>query len=126
MMCPPMLRLVPTAPFGRPVVPDVYMIVASSSGPTSTSGSVAPGIGVPKSANASSPSCVRADRDDGLHTGLAEPGPDPIQTFVVGEEDDAPECARPYSSSGPVHHALSGTITAPMEDAAQNANAHSG
>ena len=31
---------------------------------------------------------ARADRDDGLHTGLAEPGPDPIQTFVVGEEDD--------------------------------------
>ena len=31
-------RCVASAPFGRPVVPDVYMMVASSSGPRSTSG----------------------------------------------------------------------------------------
>ena len=37
-----------------------------------------------------------------------------------------PESARPYSSSGPVHHALSGTTTAPIDAAAQNATDHSG
>ena len=37
-----------------------------------------------------------------------------------------PESLSPYSSSGPVHHALSGTTTAPNEAAAQNAIDHSG
>ena len=35
--------LVETAPFGRPVVPEVYRIVASSSQPTSTAGIDGPG-----------------------------------------------------------------------------------
>ena len=39
MMFVQWLRCVASAPFGSPVVPDVYMIVAGSSGATSTSGS---------------------------------------------------------------------------------------
>ena len=38
----------------------------------------------------------------------------------------APESSRPYSISGPVHHALSDTATAPMETMAAKASIHSG
>ena len=37
-----------------------------------------------------------------------------------------PESVSPYASSGPVHHALSGTATAPIAWIAQNAIAYSG
>ena len=37
-----------------------------------------------------------------------------------------PESDKPYSNSDPVHHALSGTTTAPTEAAPQNATSHSG
>ncbi len=37
-----------------------------------------------------------------------------------------PESASPYVSSGPVHHALSGTATAPIAWTAQKAIAYSG
>ena len=38
----------------------------------------------------------------------------------------APESVSPYDSSGPVHHALSGTATAPIDTMAQNAIGNSG
>jgi hypothetical protein len=37
-----------------------------------------------------------------------------------------PESARPYSSSAPVHHVLSGTAMAPSETMAKKAAGHSG
>ena len=47
------LRCVATAPFGFPVVPDVYMIVASSSGSTAMSGNAATSSSPSASANVS-------------------------------------------------------------------------
>ena len=38
----------------------------------------------------------------------------------------APESSRPYSISGPVHHAFSETATAPIEVMAAKASIHSG
>ncbi len=50
----------------------------------------------------------------------ARPAPASAKTTLV------PESASPYSSSSPVHQALSGTTTAPAAAAAQNATDHSG
>ena len=96
------LRCVCTAPFGRPVVPDVYMIAASASASTTNAGS-----------GGSSPvdDVVHGDaagyrrgqcgRDGGPHLGLAEVRRDALGALVVGEQHDAcPESASPYASSG--------------------------
>ena len=132
-----MARCVASAPLGLPVVPEVYMMVASSSGPTSASGAAMSGrlaqdFAGPISfssetmagAASSSPpratmmvfSCGSFGRWSRMRSSFSG---STMATF-------APESARPYSSSSPVHQELSGVATAPMSSGAKNATGHCG
>ena len=96
------LRCVATAPFGFPVVPDVYMIVASSSGSTSMSGNadhvelaerVGEGLGVRHVA-------LGAGEHDLAHRRLAEQRCEPLGALLVGEEHDAARVAQAVRELG--------------------------
>ena len=122
------LRCVWTAPFGLPVVPDVYMIAASASGSTSSAGS---GGSSPSTTAVHGTPPGQLARRYGSSTvarTLVSPrcGATRSARSSSANSTTDPESASPYASSGPVHHALSGTATAPIACAAQNAMTHSG
>ena len=120
-------RCVETAPFGRPVVPEVYRIVMSSSGSMSTSGNVAPGVR--SSSSESTPSgSVPWGRTTTMVASIS-PGaaacirPSRSSSAITTFE---PESSRAKTISSVTHHAFIGTATAPTEVIAANAAIHSG
>ena len=130
MMLVQWFRWVARAPFGMPVVPEVYMIVAWSSGligpsgsgavrsssPRSRSHGVTCGGGSPRSRLTIVASTARSAR-----CGASRSSRSPSISRAR-----APESRIAYVNSGPVHHALSGTAIAPSEIVAQNEITHSG
>src|SRR4030095_800562 len=123
------LRCVARAPFERPVVPDVYMIVDRSSGPTFTFGIERP-LRIPESA--SSYDLVPDGGTEARATHTSFTGIDARYGAMRCARSSSriaarvPESSKPYASSSPVHHAFNVTATAPMHCVAQNAVIHSG
>ena len=127
-----MLRCVPSTPFGWLVVPDVYRMVARSSGATSTGGRSARPVNndsretirsesgsfvlrssrrVPTSATSSSASSYPSRR--------SKRSPSATSTRGVASRI-------PNASSAPFQNALNATAIAPRDAAAKNAIDHSG
>ena len=97
------LRCVATAPFGFPVVPDVYMIVASSSGSTVMSGNV------PMSRSSERVGerlrvrhvALGSGEHDVAHCGrLARSGASTLGALLVGEQRDAARVGQPERELG--------------------------
>ncbi len=103
------------------------MIVASASGSIVTAGS---GGSSPlaTSCHAIAPATSRSARIKTVARTLVSPRCGAIRSARSPSANSTtlPESVRPYASSGPVHHALSGTATAPTAWIAQNAIAYSG
>ncbi len=142
-------RCVSVAPFGRPVVPDVYRIANRSSSTTPASGSVpgsspsssTPGRATPSGSSMSAaavalpPVAAGAGACDGDHepptktcssSGSASTrSRTACQRFGSQNSSLAPESRNPNSSSSVFHHAFSGTTTAPIAAAAHHSTTHS-
>src|SRR5262245_51512926 len=125
MMFVTWLRWVATAPFGRPVVPDVYRMVEKSSGEMLAAGSSAPLATTSANARDFDEAAPRTTIDSSIPSFarrssiLSKRSRSAITTLD-------PESSSPYSSSGPVHHAFSATATAPIAWHAQKLVTHSG
>src|SRR3954463_8707519 len=118
--------LVDTAPFGRPVVPDVYRIVASSSQPTSTMGIERPGT-------TTSSHCSTSASDGALARTSIMRMPSRRHGFIARAmrsssaiNSKAPQSSRAYSISSSTQNAFSDTETPPIDTMASIDMTHSG
>ena len=118
-------RWVETAPFGCPVVPDVYRMETLSSGPISTVGIFA------SSTNASSSRATPSgsspfDRTATRVAPVEAPSTIRARRSVSASTTVEPESSIANWSSSVSHHAFSGTATAPTDTIATYAAIHSG